>query len=211
MRLQRKLHSNTLKVSLLSVPANPIITEQAYMRAVIISWVGPSPSSWIAVMSCHDIRLTFSSAPNGGCREVYVIFPIFWLNNYRNICVLSLCCISRSKMQSWCWLALLDTQKHLFKVLQAITLYHWLTFDLEECIVELSVDRAFERDKRSSSFFNSMKIHGSYDQNAGDTNVLPLSASKIGGKIKPETQSHQPGPLISCGLRWLTSDFSMHT
>jgi hypothetical protein len=45
-----------------------------------------------------------------------------------------------------------------------------------------------------------MKIHGSYDQNAGDTNVLPLSPSKIGGKIKPETQSHQLGPLTSCGF-----------
>ncbi len=101
--------------------------------------VEPSPLSWIAVMSCHDIRLTFSSAPNGGCREVYVIFPT--LNNYRNICVFSLCCISRSKTQSWCWLGLLDTQKHLFKVLQAIALYHWLTFDLEECMVELTVCR----------------------------------------------------------------------
>jgi hypothetical protein len=76
--------------------------------------VGPSPLSWTTVMSCHDFRLTFSSAPNGGCREAYVIFPILWLNNYRNICVLSLCCISRSKTQSWCWLALLDTQIFIY-------------------------------------------------------------------------------------------------
>jgi hypothetical protein len=48
-----------------------------------------------------------------------------------------------------------------------------------------------------------MKIYGSYDQNAGDTNVLHLSASKIGGKIKPETQSHQLGPLISCGFEMI--------
>ncbi len=34
----------------------------------------------------------------------------------------------------------------------------------------------------------------------GGTKVLPLSTSKIGGKIKPQTQSSQLGPLIPCSF-----------
>jgi hypothetical protein len=71
-------------------------------------------------------------------------------------------------------------------------------------MVELTVCReGIPKRQERLIILNSVKINGSYDQNAGDTNVLPLSASKIGGKIKPETQSHQLGPLISCGFEMI--------
>jgi hypothetical protein len=129
------------------------------MRCPLTKCVGPSPLSWIAVMSCHDIRLTFSSAPNGGCREVYVIFPILWPNNYRNICVHSLCYISRSKTQSWCWLALLDHTKTFIQssssnyIIWLADFWPWGVYMVELAVCRQGIPKRQER----LIILNSMK------------------------------------------------------
>jgi hypothetical protein len=60
-RLQRNLH-NILEVTWQEVQSQPYESCSQSVR--------PSPSSWIAVTSCHWYQL-ISSAPNSGCRYVY--------------------------------------------------------------------------------------------------------------------------------------------
>ncbi len=58
MRLQRKLHNNTLKVTVLSVQVKQKQTQWEWVQSEPYEChsqsIRPSPPSWMAVISCHD-------------------------------------------------------------------------------------------------------------------------------------------------------------
>ncbi len=85
-----KLHKNTLKETLLSVQAKSKLTEQGQLQLEPYEChslsVRPSPSSSIAVTSCHDSSLN-SSAPHGQYRCVQKGPPeIFGKPLYKHLC-----------------------------------------------------------------------------------------------------------------------------
>jgi hypothetical protein len=57
MRLQRKLHNNTLNIANMSVPEGKK-GKQRILAVITIESIRPSPSPWIAsqmaMTSCHD-------------------------------------------------------------------------------------------------------------------------------------------------------------
>jgi hypothetical protein len=84
---ERKLHNNSLKVTVLLVRKKPKLTQWEWVQSrpseCHSQSVRPSPLSGIAATSCHDDSPLTSSATNSGVKIKYLIIqPKFQVNHY---------------------------------------------------------------------------------------------------------------------------------